>query len=450
MHGLTRVNLRVLLVSYSFPPVGGAGVQRIAKLAKYLPHHGVRPAVLTVANPSAPLRDESMLRDVPAGVEVTRAHTLEPGYRAKQAVWRAEAKRSRRGPRSLKARGVRALASVAKAVLFPDPQVLWQPAAHGVLAQRLLGRRDDAVLLSGPPFSQFLLAPLARAGRLGVVLDYRDEWSTLRSTYEMARSRVARALGDSLEAALLRRAHAVVTATDEFREHLLERFPFVDPDRIFAIPTGYDADDFPSPLPSPPRDRFVLTYAGTVFALTSARGFLRAIRLLHERSPALARSLCVRFLGRIVDTELDAFDGTESLGVERVGYVAHEHVLGELAASHMTLCLLDDVPGAQRIYPAKIFELMRLGRPVMTLAPRGSTLTRLVERHAVGPVAHPRDDAAIAGALEVALRAFREGGNAPAAWQKTPGIERYDRRALAGEFAEILREATSCARRRAS
>ena len=91
------------------------------------------------------------------------------------------------------ARGVCARsAGIARQALFPDPQVLWQPAAHGRPRTRLAARRDDAVLVSGPPFSQFLLAPLARAGRVGVVLDYRDEWSTLRSTYEMARSRVAR------------------------------------------------------------------------------------------------------------------------------------------------------------------------------------------------------------------------------------------------------------------
>ena len=35
--GLVLVDLRALLVSYSFPPVGGAGVQRVVKLAKYLP-----------------------------------------------------------------------------------------------------------------------------------------------------------------------------------------------------------------------------------------------------------------------------------------------------------------------------------------------------------------------------------------------------------------------------
>ena len=473
------MDLRALLVSYSFPPVGGAGVQRVAKLAKYLPHHGVRPAVLTVANPSAPLRDDSLLRDVPVGVEVARAPTLEPGYAAKRAAWRAQARPrgGHAGPASLRRRGVRALGGLAREVLFPDPQVLWQPAAQGALARRIGARRDDAVLLSGPPFSVFLLAPLARAGGLGVVLDYRDEWSTVRSGHEMSRSLAGRILGDPLEAALLRRAHAVVTATDESRDSLLARFPFLDVDRVFAIPNGYDADDFPSSLPSPPAagGRLTLTYAGTVFALTSARGLLAGVRLLGERSPRLAGSLRVRFVGRVVETELDAFDGAEALGVERVPYVPHGEVLRELAASHAALCLLDDVPGAERIHPAKIFELMRLGRRVLTLAPRSSALARLVERHALGPVAPPRDAAAIAGLLELELRAFREGRASPASsstslptrspaslptsvsmpWQNAPrgpargpGIERYDRRALASEFAEILKEAALAARRR--
>ncbi len=444
------VDLRVLLVSYGFPPVGGAGVQRVVKLAKYLPHHGVWPAILTASNPSVAVHDASLLRDLPHGVEVERTRTLEPGSGAKRAVRRAQApspRRSRR--RELAARGLRALSGLATQALIPDPQILWQPAALSALAHRLAAGRDDAVLVSGPPFSQFLLAPLARAGHVGVVLDYRDEWSAPRGVYEMTRSRIARVFGDPLEAALLRQAHAIVTATEEFRDNLLRRFPFVDPARVHAIPNGYDPDDFPNPLPAPPSDRLVLTYAGTVFSMTSARGLLDAVRLLHTRSPQVARWLRVRFVGRIADTELDAFDGTEELGVERAGYVPHDDVLNELAASHRTLCLLDDVPGAESIYPAKIFELMRLGRPIMTLAPPGA-LSRLVERHGLGPAVHPRDDEAIASALEVAVRSFQKWGRTPPTWRKTPGIERYDRRALAGEFAEILKEASEVTRRRSS
>ena len=440
MHTAPGMDLRALLVSYAFPPVGGAGVQRVVKLAKYLPLHGVRPAVLTAANPSVPLRDESLLRDVPRGLEVERARTLEPAYAVKRAAWRA-----RSGPRS----PARALSAIGREALFPDPQVLWQPAAQAALARRVAQGKDDAVLLSGPPFSVFLLAPLARAGGLGVVLDYRDEWVTLRSAYEMGRSRTARLLGDRAERWLLARAHAVITATDDFREHLLARFPFLDRGRVRCVPNGYDPDDFAGPLPSPPADRLRLTYAGTVFALTSARGLLAGVRLLHERSPGLARQLHVRFVGRVVDTEIDAFEGCEAIGVERTEYVPHGDVLRQLAASHATLCVLDDVPGAERIHPAKIFELMRLGRRVITLAPAGSALARLAGRHALGPWAPPRDAPAIARLLELELLAF-DSDKLSAPWHfapPKPGVDRYDRRALAGEFAEILNEAARAARR---
>ena len=258
--------------------------------------------------------------------------------------------------------------------------MLWQPAAQRALASRLARKKDDVIFVSGPPFSQFLLAPLARMRPgVAVVLDYRDEWSTYRTTYEMMGGRLAAAVGDPLEAAILRRAHAVTTATDEFRDNLLARFSFLDPARVVSIPNGYDPDDFPRDLPLPPTDKLVVTYAGTIFKLTSARGLLGAVKRLHEREPELAKRLEVNFIGRIVDTELDAFDGTEALGVKRLGYVAHEEVVRALSASHMVLCILDDVPGVERIYPAKIFELMFLGRPTLTLSPPGASRSTCVQ-----------------------------------------------------------------------
>jgi glycosyltransferase involved in cell wall biosynthesis len=171
------------------------------------------------------------------------------------------------------------------------------------------------------------------------------------------------------------------------------------------------------------------------------------LRLLHADDPELARALRVRFIGRIVPTELGAFEGTEALGVERVGYVPHTRVLRELSASHLAMCMLDDVPGADRIYPAKIFELMHLGRPVLILAPPESALARLARAHGMGPLVHPRDEQAIAGALATHLRAFARGENLPATWRNAATLRRFDRRALAGEFAEILREAASRGRR---
>jgi hypothetical protein len=294
------------------------------------------------------------------------------------------------------------------------------------------------VLISGPPFSSFLLAPVAQLRRTtAVVLDYRDEWSTYRTSYEMMPTSMA-SLMSKLERALLRSADAVVTATRSFRTQLLRHHPFLDPTRAWAIPNGYDPADVPLFLPSPPADRLVVTYAGTVFRLTSARGFLDGVRWLHATEPVLARQLDVRFFGRIVDTEMDAFEGMEALGVTRCGYVDHERVLKEIAASHFALCLLDDVPGVERIYPAKIFEIMHLRCPVLALTPPGE-LSTLVSDHALGEVLAPRDAQGIAEFLARKLRQLQQGKPLPRS--EPVGAQRYDRRSLAGEFARVFQHA---------
>jgi glycosyltransferase involved in cell wall biosynthesis len=451
--------LRALVVTYVFPPVGGAGVQRTAKLCKYLPEHGVTPTVLTAANPSVPLYDPSLLKDVSPSLRILRARTLEPSYEVKRAAWAAEAAAKggsggsgSSGPaqasptwlQSVRKSATKSAVGLAKQLLIPDPQVLWQPGAQLALARALLTDPPDVVLVSAPPFSQFLLAPLARAMRRGtaVVLDYRDEWSMYREVYEMMGKAAVRA-GEVMEAWLVRRAHAITTATGAFRDNLLRRFPDLDPASVVAIPNGFDADDFPADLPQPGDDKFRLSYAGSVLKMNCPRGFLRALRLLHERDPQLGAKLEVEFLGRIVDTELDAFEGTEALGVTRRGYVPHDEVLPALSRSHGVLCTLADVPGADSMYPGKIFELMHLGRPVFTFAPRGA-LRDLVDQHRLGPTADPDDAEGIANILEQALRSWEQGTYAVRS--DAVGVARYHRRELAGDFARTFREASARAR----
>jgi glycosyltransferase involved in cell wall biosynthesis len=430
-------DLRALVVSYAFPPVGGAGVQRVLKLVKYLPRCGIEASVLTARDASVPVRDRSLERDIPPGTEVLRARTFEPGYGAKELAWQIAAQRAASPLQRVKRQAI----ALGRSLLVPDPQLLWLPAAHWSLARRLSSARaDDVVFISAPPFSQYLLAGLTRLRRsTALVLDYRDEWSTTSSAYEMSGSARASAL---LERTILRGAHAVTTATEEFRSALLARFKFLDPERVVAIPNGYDTEDFPDSLPGPGSERFVLSYSGTVFRLTSAGGFLRGLRLLHEREPELAKLLEVRFVGRIVDTEQHHFEGSEALGVRRLGYVSHEQAITHLAESHEALCILDEVSGVERIYPAKIFEIMRVGRPCLALTPDGA-LARLVRAHRLGEVVAPRSAEAVASALERRLRAFRDGRYVP---DHAPvGIERFDRALQAEQFARVFREAHALA-----
>src|SRR5262245_3771627 len=179
---------RVLLVSYTFPPVGGAGVQRVTKFAKFLPRCGWDVTVLTAENPSVPLFDESLARDVPPETAICRAQTWEPGYAVKASLAGQVPRNGTAGgwrPGWWLKAGLRRLVGLA---LQPDPQILWKPNATRAGIQTLKVRPHHAILVSGPPFSAFLTArELSRRSGLPLIVDYRDEWDLSNRYWENRR-----------------------------------------------------------------------------------------------------------------------------------------------------------------------------------------------------------------------------------------------------------------------
>jgi hypothetical protein len=165
---------------------------------------------------------------------------------------------------------------------------------------------------------------------------------------------------------------------------------------------------------------------------------------LHAREPERAKRLEIRFVGRIVDTEARFFEGTEALGVRRLGYLEHHRALQELARCHVALCLLDDCAGAERVYPAKIFEILALRRPCLALCPEGE-LASLVRSQCLGEVVPPRDAERIAAVLSELLHRFECGQLPPETQPVEP--ERFDRRRQAGLFAEVMASARAKAAR---
>ena len=115
---------QVLFVTYYFPPLGGAGVQRALKFVKYLPQFGWEASVLTVRPPRGRLLDASLLEEIPASASVFR--TAAPALPL-WLPWRF---------RSL----------VARWLLPVDEQIGWLPPASRGGSQMLRAKRFDLLL----------------------------------------------------------------------------------------------------------------------------------------------------------------------------------------------------------------------------------------------------------------------------------------------------------------
>ena len=70
--------MKVLIITYYWPPSGGSGVQRWLKFVKYLRNFNVEPVVYTVDNPKYAILDETLQSEIPNTVEVLKKPIKEP------------------------------------------------------------------------------------------------------------------------------------------------------------------------------------------------------------------------------------------------------------------------------------------------------------------------------------------------------------------------------------
>ncbi len=451
---------RVLLIAYNFPPVGGAGVQRPVKWAKYLRAFGWEVTVLTTENPSVPVRDESLLTDLPDDVRVIRARTWEPDYRVKQSLVRAETERPgllRRLTSAAKGLARRCV----KLALQPDPQVLWNPNARRAGAAALREQPHDAILVTAPAYSSFLVgAALKRRFGLPLILDYRDEWDLSGKYLEHAQHDwFSRAVQDRMQRRLLRQADAVVATTKASTANLADKLaelrhlvPAV------CIYNGFDAEDFGerlrvegrglrvgedaihrSVLPStlnPQPSTFRLVYTGTLWNLTDIEPLVKAIESLGASQPELVSKLELVCVGRKTPEQQQVLARVRATTarLEAVDYCEHSQVLDWLNSADGVCLLLSDVPGAERVVPAKLFEYLAVRKEMLTIAPHGETAD--IARRFF-PTGHflPEDVSGLAGWLESRLAAI---GDARPVLTMTKGIEEFSREAQTARLAELL------------
>ena len=438
-----RRQRRLLLIAYQFPPVGGAGVQRVTKFVKYLPQFGWQVTVLTVKNPSVPILDESLLRDIPKQTILARAKTWEPGYAIKSLVARANTPSAPTFRSVIRSSIKNALRSLANGVLQPDPQILWVPDAIRMGRELLSSQTYDAILASGPPFSTFLVGR-ALSLRCGVPLavDYRDEWDLANEYMENRKfGRMASFIQRRQQERVLRSASAVIATTQASAARLkssLERAG--SQARASCIYNGFDPDDFPAAANEQATRRsdapLRVVYVGTLWKLTSMAPFGEALRALSNRLPDLGRRFKLVVAGRRTPEEQQSLDSLQAATgcVEQLAYVEHKDAVALMRSADILLANLADLPGTDRVLPAKAFEYLAVRRPILALTPRGE-LWSLLQQHPGTALFNPANVGDIAAFLEFSLE---HGVNPDVQQGLHADLDGLDRISQCRQLAEIL------------
>jgi glycosyltransferase involved in cell wall biosynthesis len=434
------MSLNVLLVNYTFPPVGGVNVLRVASLARYLPAHNIRVDVLTTRNPSSVGTDPSLLNDVPASVTVHRTITLDLPFGLKKTIKRLLTgsqppteqvlKNAQPGkPNTLK--------RFVQDALLPDPQVTWVPiltrAAHRIVRDRKI----DLVLISCAPFSTLRLAETLRKQFpcLPIVLDFRDEW--LSTTFDVAsfnfsRTERARTFSIHAEARAVASATTVVSVTEAACREIRARYPQQSEQKFAYIPNGFDATRIaPASPPQTTRkdSRIVIAYVGSVYASTEPTKLVESLKSLPAE---LSSRFLIRFIGHIEEPRYRA--ALLELGdmIELQGYLPQREALAAMNEADYVLLITHDRLNVS----AKFYDYIGAGKPILACVHPDGDARLLLDKLRAGWWADSQDVAAIRKLFQDAANR----GNPPFADFRpdTTGIAAFERSVIAARYANLL------------
>lgn len=432
---------RVLLVTYYFPPLGGGGIPRALKLAKYLPAFGWEPHVLTVRDGIWSAADVSPLAELPPRVTIHRAPMLMPGRLLRRAIQGASGAQAvtedRPAPEQPSFRE-HAKEVFRRIAYVPDEFVGWLPFALRMAKRIVREKKIDALISTSPPHTAHLIGrAIGKATGLPWVADFRDPWTRNPSFRHGGGLRGL--VEERLERSVLRRATRIVTVTEPHREEIItEHRNTLDPRRVLMIPNGFDPEDFeggtlPASL-APDPGIFRVVYTGGWFDHRSPRTFFEALAL-YRATPGLPPIEAV-FAGT-AQAELSA--EAERLGVSAlvrcVGYLPLRACCALQRSADALLLIVNARGRGVTQIPGKTFQYLGAGRPVLALSPQG-IVADLVRKTGAGRVVDPDDAGGVASALVDMARAKSAG--MPSHGADPRALVPYTRRAIAERYAALL------------
>lgn len=309
----------------------------------------------------------------------------------------------------------------------------------------LFERRPDVIVSTSPQFFCAVGAwALSGVRRLPWVFELRDLWpASIVAVGAMQRSLVIRML-EKLELLMYRRADAIVSVTESFREDLAARG--IDRGKIHVVVNGVDLDRY-APRP---RDqalarqfglegKFVLGYMGT-------HGMAHALeRVLDAAEPLRGRDDIAFFFAGSGAERANVERGVAQRRLDNVRMIPRqpkEAMPALWSLCDLALIPLRNTPVFATVIPSKLFEAMGMGVPVLMSLPEGEA-TGIVERTGCGVCVAPEDPRAMADAV-VALAGDAQRMAALRSASAAAAPE-YSRDGQARRMVEVLERVASAA-----
>ncbi len=289
----------------------------------------------------------------------------------------------------------------------------------------------DVILATGPPFASFRLAGrLAKKLGRPYVLDYRDPWTDNPHAPSPSRSSVFRE-----EVSLLKACAAVTVVSSSWACAMDRRFKLGS--KLNVVTNGYDPEDLAQVKPLDFGHRAIVYTGGFYPPKRSIAPLMAALTRIKDTGDDSLGEWCFHYYGMDGSHVLEAahqFEVSDKLRLH--GQVPRSEVLSAIKGAQVAVVVasvLKSTSLADRgIVPAKVYEALGLGTPVLLVAPPGSDARTVAESTGMAG-SFKGDD--IDGMASFLLDSMRMGSLA------TKNHEPYSWTNISKELDRILRDA---------
>ena len=406
----------VLIIAYHFPPqAGSSGLLRSLKYCRYLPKFGWHPAVLTPHTRAYERIDEKSLNSIPKGVPVIRSFAID----TKKHL-------------GIGGRYLRYMA-------LPDRWVSWVFGGVPTGLRAVREHKIDVLYSTFPIMSAAVIGLwLQRFTGLPWVLDLRDPMGQ----DDCGNDRLVRGVWNKVERACMRRVSRVIFTAESTRRIYLGRYPeFLKPEMCVLISNGYDEADFchlelSAIGPVPAGRRIRLVHSGLIYPLErdprpmfNAVGRLKRMgRLSADRVQIVFRAPGSEDLYRRLLAERDIEDL-----ITLEPHMPYRQALQECAEADGLL--LFQAADCDMQIPAKAYEYLRIGKPILALTTHAGDTATLLREVGGATIVNIASEDEIYEGLSSFIDALRVGTHPVPDKEK---IQRYTREGQAGQLARVL------------
>ncbi|MDG2194137.1 MAG: glycosyltransferase family 4 protein [Polaribacter sp.] len=418
--------MKVLIITYYWPPSGGSGVQRWLKFVKYLQNFGIEPIVYTVSNPLYPTIDNSLLDEIPKGIEVLKKPIIDP----QRLVTRLFGKKTENNIGKSSQKGF--LPWVRGNFFIPDPKMFWVRPSVSFLKKYLKENKVDVIISTGPPHSMHLIAKkLKAATKIPWIADFRDPWSGLYYTTDFKLSSFARKRNEKLENGVLKNADVVIAVGDFLKKVLEGKASLVE-----VITNGYDQEVFiqkATTLDS----QFSIAHIGLLPKQSNPLILWKVLQEICAVDTEFSSCLELQMTGSVSEEVMDSIT-SHSLSEHVVsnGYVTHEKAIELQQKAQVLLLLIPKVENAKGIITGKIFEYVQAKRPILAIGPEDGDVATIIEETASGVIVDFEDAEKLKATILRMYRDFKKNNLVVS----SKNVEKYHRKALTEKLSKIIKE----------